>query len=405
MSDKIVVKNGLADLIAFTRLVPKRRNKIRSAAATSLPVDPVARTVEMLHPERMYLKIKEVVQETDSTKSYTLVPDPDRGTRTLALFRAGQYLNLRIEIGGSVVSRNYSLSSTPADAEAGFYRVTVRKKETGFVTPFVFEEWKEGVALVSSGPVGDFVYEPLRDKAKVVALAGGCGITPILSIAKDLVERKANCQIAVIYGVRNSADIIFRRELEELAEKNPGKVAVHYVASEPDPGWKGKTGFITAQLIQEITGDAEEKSFFLCGPQAMYVFLDKELEKLSLKRRQVRRELFGEIDDPSRIPGFPKSDVAKSHTITVHMADETLRIGASGSETVLVALERAGLAPPSRCRSGECGWCRSKLLAGDVFVIPDNDGRRMADRKFNWIHPCSSYPLSDLEMRVPRSTY
>lgn len=88
----------------------------------------------------------------------------------------------------------------------------------------------------------------------------------------------------------------------------------------------------------------------------------------------------------------------------MRIADESLQVPASGSETVLTALERAGLAPPSLCRSGECGWCRSKLVSGEVFVVPDGDGRRLADRRFGWIHPCSSYPLGNLELRVPRSS-
>ena len=70
---------------------------------------------------------------------------------------------------------------------------------------------------------------------------------------------------------------------------------------------------------------------------------------------------------------------------------------------MLVAIERAGIAAPSKCRSGECGYCRSKLLEGDVFITEDNDGRRAADKKFGFIHPCSSYPLSDLFVEIPEA--
>ena len=69
-------------------------------------------------------------------------------------------------------------------------------------------------------------------------------------------------------------------------------------------------------------------------------------------------------------------------------------------EPVLTAIERAGIAAPSRCRSGECGWCHSLLKAGKVYIPKDADGRRLGDIKFNWIHPCVSYPLSDVELCV-----
>lgn len=70
-------------------------------------------------------------------------------------------------------------------------------------------------------------------------------------------------------------------------------------------------------------------------------------------------------------------------------------------QTILQALERAHIKAPSHCRSGECGWCHSKLLSGKVYVPEDADGRRMADLKFGWIHPCCSFPLSDLEIDIP----
>ena len=76
-------------------------------------------------------------------------------------------------------------------------------------------------------------------------------------------------------------------------------------------------------------------------------------------------------------------------------------IPARATEPILVALERANLASPSLCRSGECGFCRSLLLAGEVFIPPFGDHRRAADRKLGYLHPCASYPLSDLELETP----
>ncbi len=410
MAEKIIVKSNIGDLLAFTRLVKTRRNKIKSASPEKMKENSMDRLVREMHPEKMFLKVSGVKQETESTRSFTLVADTEKGTHKLARFRAGQYLNLVLNIGDVVVSRNYSLSSTPSEADEGFYTITVRKKEGGFVTDYIFDTWKEGSLLESSGPAGNFVYERLRDKKEVVAIAGGCGITPIYSIVQDELLKNDVSGFTIIYGVRNSEDIIFKKKLDELAEKHGDRVSVYYVASEPEAGWTGPKGFITAALIRELAGDVKPdksgsggKSLFLCGPQAMYRFLDGEVEKLGIPGRQVRRELFGEAEDPLGLPGFPADNIVKNYTLAVHMADEVLEIQAAGSETVLVSLERAGLAPPSNCRSGECGWCRSKLISGEIFVPDDNDGRRIADRKFGWFHPCSSYPVSDLEIRVPRS--
>jgi ferredoxin len=93
--------------------------------------------------------------------------------------------------------------------------------------------------------------------------------------------------------------------------------------------------------------------------------------------------------------------VGKTFQVRVHLDGQTAEIPAKAKETVLVAMERAGLAAPSQCRSGECGFCRSLLISGEVFVVPESDGRRAADKPLGFIHPCSSYPLSDLELKVP----
>jgi len=403
MGKAIVVKGRIADLLGFVRLVPLRRGKIRAASPVSLPDDPVNATVRLMHPRTMRLRVVSVKQETESTKTFTLAPDPSRGTERLATFRAGQYLNVKVPVDGRAVTRNYSLSSTPTEAAAGVYRITIRRKKGGYATERIFGEWREGTILESSGPVGTFFYEGLRDRRRLVALAGGCGITPIYSMARDLVERNADVQVTILYGVRDSRDVIFRDGLAELERSHGDRVKVHLIASEPEAGWTGPTGFITAELIGRLAGAVHEASFFICGPQAMYTFLDGELAKLKIPRRLMRRELFGEIDEAAKLPGFPAGNASRTYVLKVHIADETLEVPASGGETILVALERAGLEPPSRCRSGECGWCRARLIKGDLFVSPMHDGRRIADRKFQWVHPCSSYPLSDLEMRVNRS--
>ena len=86
----------------------------------------------------------------------------------------------------------------------------------------------------------------------------------------------------------------------------------------------------------------------------------------------------------------------------VIIGDVSAEIPARATETVLVALERANLTPPSQCRSGECGFCRAQLVSGEVYVSPENDGRRATDVRIGYVHPCASYPLTDIEVVVPR---
>ena len=107
------------------------------------------------------------------------------------------------------------------------------------------------------------------------------------------------------------------------------------------------------------------------------------------------------IMDPWNQPGYPKGAQAQSFLAKVTVLDKTYTIPVSSSEPLLTAFDRAKICAPSRCRSGECGWCRSRLISGEVFIPEKTDGRREADKEFGYIHPCSTFPLSDVVVEVP----
>ena len=159
-------------------------------------------------------------------------------------------------------------------------------------------------------------------------------------------------------------------------------------------------GFITAELIRKYGGDGKF-SLFASGPQGMYNFLDTEAEKLDLDFKHYRKEIFGSIKEPWTLPGYPAEAKDKVFNLKVIMCGDEYDIPCNANENMLVALERAGIAGPNRCRGGICGWCRSKLLAGDVFIPELTDGRRGADKEYGYIHPCASFALSDAVIEVP----
>ena len=152
---------------------------------------------------------------------------------------------------------------------------------------------------------------------------------------------------------------------------------------------KYEQGFITAELIEKYAG--REVSVFMCGPQAMYDFADKQLKKLGLSGKFVHKE--------SNCTGVRDVE-PKEYPLTVHIRDEVFNVKASASETLLTAMERAGLNVPAKCRAGGCGYCHSRLISGK-YTIAGDDKRRLADKKFSFIHPCCTYPDSAIELEVP----
>jgi len=401
---KVNVKGHIRDLLAFRRLVPARRKRIAKASPLPLTPGPVNRLSRQLHPKVQNLYISDIRDETHTTRTFKLLPDPDSDRRELAYFRAGQFLSLKVELNGNVISRPYSISSAPYESLGAdsFYEITIRRIEDGFVTPYIWDNWSVGTRIQSSAPCGEFYYEPIRDAGKIIGLAGGMGITPFCSMAKEIVHGELDTELVLLYGSSDKNDIVFRELLKQLEEESAGKFKVVHVLSCDEGSLEDcEQGFITADLIKKYA-DVENSSIFICGPQPMYDFVKQELAGFALPGRRIRREVLGETSEITYAPGFPRGIAEERFHLTVHIGGVTAEIPAQARETVLVALERAGLAPPSQCRSGECGVCHSLLLAGEVYIHPDRDGRRAADKQFGYIHPCSSYPISDLEIAVPR---
>ena len=401
---KVNVKGHIRDLLAFRGLLPQRRKRI--ARAQAQPIEPglINELAHQLHPERQFLSISEIREESGTTKTFRLIPGRNQDSSGLAFFRAGQYVSVKIDLAGVRVSRPYSISSAPSEALGpdGFYEITIKKKEDGFVTRHIWDSWDIGTEIESSGPCGNFYYEPLRDADKIVGLAGGSGITPFRSMAREIAYGDLKVELLLIYGSADEDDIIFYDELEQLERDSSGQVkAVHVLSCEEVTLEGCEQGFITADIIRKHT-DIDHSTFFICGPHAMHRFLSKELATLDLPSRRVRRELLGQPPSIAQVAGFPHPVPDTTFQLSVRVGDSVVQVPARATESVLVALERANLAPPSQCRSGECGFCRALVHSGDVFVNPDGDGRRFADRQFGFIHTCSTYPISDLEIEILR---
>lgn len=385
------------DMLKFKNLAKTRRETIASLDAKPLPKTlDTNEKAKSYHPLRQRVRIKEKRQ--NGPDAVTVVLESADG-KALAPFRAGQYISVSVSAGATKTTRSYSLCSSPAWAYDGVYHITVKRVEDdGFVSKFIQDEWNVGYELWISAPQGHLYYEPIRDEKHVLALAGGSGITPFMGMAYAVRDGYEDFDLTIIYGSNTEKDIIYRAELDELC-RTCDKVHVVYVLSgEEREGFE--KGFITAELIEKYAA-GNNVSVFMCGPQAMYNFLDGEVKKLAYDHKHVRRELFGMIKDPWMQPDCPENLRGKHFTAKVIIHDVEHTVPVFSDEPLLTAFERAGLSVPSRCRSGECGWCRSRLISGEVYVPEITDGRRAADKDFGYIHPCSTFALTDLVVEVP----
>ena len=371
---------GFMDLLRFKKMVPVRRKKLEEGSPAPLPVTyRVNETAAVLHPGYQSAKLVSVQQNTPDTKTYTFE------TEKPFYFRPGQYMTLGCKVGESMVSRPYAISSAPKAALSRKVSLTVKK--CGFFSGYLFDNAKAGDLFTLGDPSGEFCYEPLKDAKHIVALAGGSGITPFYSMAQAITDGTLDCTLTILYGAKTVQDLIFKAELDALDSK---KIQIVYVLSDEErEGYEH--GFVSGELIRKYaSGDF---TVMMCGPGAMYAYEDKQLASFGLPLRRVKKEA----------NCVAARDVEpKKYTLTVHIGFNTYTVPADSRETVLTAMERAGLSVPAKCRAGGCGFCHSKLVSGS-FSIAGADKRRLADAKFGYLHPCCSYPDSDMELIVPRA--
>ena len=274
---------GALDMLKFKNMAKVREKAIQAAPALEITADyAINNKAKALHPDYQELIVDKVIDHEGAGAKTFIMRSKDGGP--VACFRAGQYLSLKLKIGESAVSRPYSISSSPKDALNGVVSVTVRSNPDGFAAGYMLEEFKEGGVVLSSGPQGNFYYEELRDPKNIVALAGGSGITPFLSMAQAIAEGTEDFDLTIIFGSRTRDQILFRKELDWIALKCNKVKVVHVLSDEEAEGFEH--GFITADLIKKYA--KEPYSVFVCGPEAMYRFLKGELDKLGLPKKNIR---------------------------------------------------------------------------------------------------------------------
>jgi ferredoxin-NADP reductase/ferredoxin len=387
--------NILQDLSkAATQLMQRSRMQRRDEGVdytTDNYREQVKQAVARLHPKRMKLRLTNIVTETPTVQTFRFV----RTDAKLPPWRAGQYINLYMTIDGVHTSRPYSISNPPGDP---YLDLTVRVKPNGFGTDYLFNHVEVGQNFESSGPGGHFHYEPLIDRHGLVLIAGGSGITPIMSIIRHFSRTGWPVPMHLIYGSRTLEDTIYRNELDALSSGNPN-LNYALVLSEPEPHYQGVRGFITADLISAHIGaqDLERYTVMVCGPNPMYDFVTGELKTLAVPDHHVRRELYGPPAPAHLAPGWPKG-VKPDREVTIEVLGRGSFL-ANTTEPLINALERHGLKVRSMCRSGACSYCRVKLLAGEVYMPPQTKLRE-ADRKAGYIHSCVSYAISDIRIQL-----
>jgi len=287
-------------------------------------------------------------------------------------FDAGQYLTLRRLIDGREERRTYSIVTAPGGRAL---RIGVRRQTGGRMSQFLATALRAGDRLEVAAPAGRFrtVVDPARARC-YVAFAAGSGITPVLSLATDILAREPCSRFTLIYGNRSMARTMFLEDILALKNRCMDRFAVHFVMSREPQQTPLLNGRIDAAKVRELAGKLFEPAavdeYFLCGPGSMILDLRQALKSLSAAA-VVRSEQFAGAAAP-RAPQIAAETLPPTQplaTITVTMDGRRRSFPmAAGDASVLEAGEKAGLELPFSCRSGICATCRARVVAGNAVM-------------------------------------
>jgi ferredoxin-NADP reductase len=328
----------------------------------------------------------DIHQETHDVTSFTFTSP--QGKRFA--FDAGQYFLFDFPVGSEVESRCYSISSSPQRTNA--FTVTVKRVADGKVSNWLHDNLIAGATVKAQGPLGHFV-RPTAGK-KFLLLSGGSGITPVMSIVRDLADTCYPTDVVFLHAARTPMDLIFRQELSNLAARMKG-LRLHFLPEvvTGEPTWSGLTGRISPEFVKLAIPDIAERVVMCCGPAPFMAAARKISSELGVPAHHYVEESFdAAVIDENEVAA---TGVAAGKVYQVEFVKQARKIDVADEQTVLSCAKKAGLRIPSSCSNGVCGTCKSKLVSGSVDM-KHNGGIRQREIDAGLFLPCCSKPLSDL---------
>ena len=315
------------------------------------------------------LRVREVKPDTDEAVLVSFDVPPEL-SETFA-FKPGQYLTLRQDIAGEDLRRSYSICAGSDDPAL---QVGVRRVDGGKFSSWINGELKAGDVIQVYPPQGRFHVKPTRERNRhYVGIAGGSGITPVLSIMKTVLAHEPASRFTLIYANRRFASTMFKEEIEDLKNKHLTRLSVHYVFSRESVDSPLHAGRLDRAKVDDflaslIPAQGIDQAF-ICGPFGMNEEAEAALLAAGVPENRVHVERFGtpEMQTGKPAPHEIHAGDADAAIVTVIRDGISREIEFSKHDpSILDAAARAGMDVPFSCKSGVCSTCRCKVLEGEV---------------------------------------
>jgi glycine betaine catabolism B len=275
--------------------------------------------------------------------------------------RPGQFLTFNWVLDGKRVARSYSICSSPL--QKGYLEITVKRTESGCVSPFLNERVNVGLTVEAWGPSGQFCFDESQHQ-RAILIAGGSGISPMMSMLRYIDDLGLTTDVTLLYFVRTPRDIMFANELAQL-QASIRNFRYLVVPTRADSNWKGPSGHLTWELLTGNVTHLDSCAFFLCGPAGLMESARNILHSLNVPNTRILQESFGARPGSS----LTASSINTRATVVFARSRRSCVVPEGG--TVLETAEANGIPLPSGCRQGQCGTCAVRSLAGVIRMDTD----------------------------------
>ncbi|MEV7890864.1 FAD-dependent oxidoreductase [Streptomyces sp. NPDC002817] len=337
-------------------------------------------------PWEGYLRVADIEVLTPTVRRIRFEP-LDGGAMPFS-FAAGQYMKVELPVAVEPIERSYSICSSPG--ESGFVEIAVKHEPDGLGSGFLHEEVEVGSAVRVSGPHGEFTWEPGAVADTLLLIAGGVGITPLMSVLLAAADAGHSGRIVLLASYRTEDEALFGPEIEALRFRLQG-LEVSVFATDR----QRRIGF------DELLPHAGPTTrVHLCGPAPMMQDLIGCLAELGVPREAVHTEAFvsGRSKETRREKAHAIAVAAVAAGVTKFMIDTvdgTPAFPCSPGQSVLDAANAVGVALPQSCGEGACGTCRVRVLSG-AYESDDRGMFSVDELAAGWRLACQTLPTEDL---------
>jgi ring-1,2-phenylacetyl-CoA epoxidase subunit PaaE len=340
------------------------------------------------------LVVREIVPETAEANSIRFEIPP--ALRDAFAFKAGQHLTLRATIEGEEVRRNYSLCTAPAESD---WMVTVKRIGGGLFSNWVGDALKAGDTVEVMVPHGSFTTEfSAANKRHLVGIAGGSGITPVMSLIKTLLREEPHSRFTLLYGNRDSSSVIFLEALAGLKDKHLGRLEIYHFLDAEEQDIELFNGMLSRERLEEaisalVPDAAEVEGWFICGPGPMMDAAEGALLDRNVPKERIHIERFT-ADRPPQAVAQEMAQLqtqAEGVTVAVTLDGRTRRVPFTAGN-ILDSARAAGMPAPFACKAGVCATCRAKVTRGKVEMAV-HYGLTDEEVAEGYVLTCQSVPL------------